>query len=99
MAPTPTPPLKGRGFHKPISWARRASAMTKAPALLPEGLRDRLPQQAETASRVTRALVDAMLSHGYGRVAPPLAQFRETPGRDRSEQRRLGIEWVRTCHY
>src|SRR3546814_1604680 len=82
MAPTPTPPLKGRGFHKPISWARRASAMTKAPALLPEGLRDRLPQQAEAASRVTRALVDAMRSHGYGRVAPPLAEFRETLGGD-----------------
>lgn len=52
--------------------------MTKAPALLPEGLRDRLPRQAEAASRVTRALVDAMRAHGYGRVAPPLAEFRET---------------------
>ncbi|MBB5707592.1 ATP phosphoribosyltransferase regulatory subunit [Sphingopyxis panaciterrulae] len=56
--------------------------MTKAPALLPEGLRDRLPAQAEAASRVTRALVDAMRSHGYGRVAPPLAEFRETLGGD-----------------
>jgi len=54
--------------------------MTKAPALLPEGLRDRLPQQAEAASRVTRALVDAMRAHGYGRVSPPLAEFRETLG-------------------
>ena len=54
--------------------------MPKAPALLPEGLRDRLPQQAEAASRVTRALVDAMRAHGYGRVAPPLAEFRETLG-------------------
>lgn len=54
--------------------------MTKAPALLPEGLRDRLPAQAEAASRVTRALVDAMRAHGYGRVAPPLAEFRETLG-------------------
>jgi ATP phosphoribosyltransferase regulatory subunit len=54
--------------------------MTKAPALLPEGLRDRLPRQAEAASRVTRALVDAMRAHGYGRVAPPLAEFRETLG-------------------
>lgn len=52
--------------------------MTKAPALLPEGLRDRLPAQAEAASRVTRALVDAMRAHGYGRVSPPLAEFRET---------------------
>jgi ATP phosphoribosyltransferase regulatory subunit len=56
--------------------------MTKAPALLPEGLRDRLPAQAEAASRVTRALVDAMRAHGYGRVAPPLAEFRETLGGD-----------------
>jgi len=54
--------------------------MTKAPALLPEGLRDRLPAQAEAASRVTRALVDAMRAHGYGRVSPPLAEFRETLG-------------------
>lgn len=56
--------------------------MTKAPALLPEGLRDRLPRQAEAASRVTRALVDAMRAHGYGRVSPPLAEFRETLGGD-----------------
>ncbi|WP_033075529.1 ATP phosphoribosyltransferase regulatory subunit [Sphingopyxis sp. MWB1] len=54
--------------------------MIKAPALLPEGLRDRLPEQAEATSRVTRALVDAMRAHGYGRVAPPLAEFRETLG-------------------
>lgn len=56
--------------------------MPRTPALLPEGLRDRLPQQAEAASRVTRALVDAMRAHGYGRVAPPLAEFRETLGTD-----------------
>ncbi len=54
--------------------------MPRTPALLPEGLRDRLPQQAEAASRVTRALVDAMRAHGYGRVSPPLAEFRETLG-------------------
>jgi ATP phosphoribosyltransferase regulatory subunit len=58
----------------------KATSMTKAPALLPEGLRDRLSRQAEAASRVTRALVDAMRAHGYGRVAPPLAEFRETLG-------------------
>jgi ATP phosphoribosyltransferase regulatory subunit len=56
--------------------------MTRSPALLPEGLRDRLPRQAEAASRVTRALVDAMRAHGYGRVSPPLAEFRETLGGD-----------------
>lgn len=53
--------------------------MTKAaPPLLPEGLRDRLPDEAEAASRVVRALVDAMAAHGYRRVAPPIAEFRET---------------------
>ena len=29
---------------------------------------------------MTRALVDAMRAHGYGRVSPPLAEFRETLG-------------------
>lgn len=53
--------------------------MTKS-LLLPEGLRDRLPPQAEAASRVTRAMVDAMRAHGYARVAPPLAEYRETLG-------------------
>ncbi|MEY4270092.1 MAG: hypothetical protein RLZZ58_1308 [Pseudomonadota bacterium] len=48
--------------------------------LLPEGLRDRLPPQADAASRVTRAMVDAMRSHGYARVQPPLAEYRETLG-------------------
>lgn len=48
------------------------------PQLLPEGLRDRLPPEAEAASRVTRALIDAMRSHGYARVSPPIAEFRET---------------------
>lgn len=52
--------------------------MTHVTDLLPEGLRDRLPATAEAASRVTRALVDAMRGHGYARVAPPLAEFRET---------------------
>lgn len=48
------------------------------PKLLPEGLRDRLPDEAEAASRVTRALIDAMAGHGYRRIAPPIAEFRET---------------------
>lgn len=48
------------------------------PKLLPEGLRDRLPDEAEAVSRVTRALIDAMAGHGYRRIAPPIAEFRET---------------------
>lgn len=64
--------------------------MIKAPALLPEGLRDRLPAQAEASSRVIRALVDAMRAHGYQRVSPPLAEFRETlSGDDEKSAREL----------
>lgn len=54
--------------------------MTNPPSLLPEGLRDRLPPQAEAASRVTRALIDVLRGHGYARVSPPLAEYRETLG-------------------
>jgi ATP phosphoribosyltransferase regulatory subunit len=53
--------------------------------LLPEGLRDRLPEEAEAASRVTRALIDAMAGHGYRRIAPPIAEFRETLAGDAND--------------
>lgn len=46
--------------------------------LLPEGLADRLPPQAEASARITRAVLDTVASHGYARVAPPLAEFEET---------------------
>jgi ATP phosphoribosyltransferase regulatory subunit len=52
--------------------------MTIAPGLLPEGLRDRLPPQAEAASRLLHRMIVAIGRHGYGRVAPPLAEFEET---------------------
>ena len=53
--------------------------MTKiVPKLLPEGLRDRLPPEAEAAQTVTRALLDTMRQFGYRRIAPPMAEFRET---------------------
>jgi ATP phosphoribosyltransferase regulatory subunit len=45
------------------------------PDLLPEGFRDRLPPQAETAVRVSRAMLDVMASHGYDRVIPAIAEF------------------------
>ena len=47
-------------------------------SLLPEGLRDRLPPVAEAGARVNRAILDVLASHGYARVAPPIAEFRET---------------------
>jgi len=46
--------------------------------LLPEGLEDRLPPAAETAARVTRAVVDVMDSHGYARVQPPVIEFEKS---------------------
>ncbi|MFD1613347.1 ATP phosphoribosyltransferase regulatory subunit [Sphingomonas tabacisoli] len=47
-------------------------------ALLPEGLRDRLPPQAEAAAAILRAALDAIRAHGYERVAPPLAEYEES---------------------
>lgn len=46
-----------------------------APDLLPEGLEDRLPLEAAAGQRVMRAMLDAMDSHGYDRVVPPLIEF------------------------
>ena len=52
--------------------------MTIAPGLLPEGLRDRLPPQAEAASRLMHRVIVAVGRHGYARVLPPLAEFEES---------------------
>ncbi len=46
--------------------------------LLPEGLSDRLPPQAEASARLVRAVLDSVAGHGYARVMPPLAEFEET---------------------
>ena len=53
--------------------------MTSIPAgLLPEGLSDRLPPQAEASARLIRNVLDTVASHGYTRVQTPLAEFEET---------------------
>ncbi|MFT3967674.1 MAG: ATP phosphoribosyltransferase regulatory subunit [Sphingobium sp.] len=54
--------------------------MTKSvpSGLLPEGLSDRLPPQAEASARLTRDVLDTVAAHGYGRVMPPLAEYEET---------------------
>jgi len=52
--------------------------MSIAPGLLPEGLRDRLPPQAEAASRLMHRVIVAIGRHGYERVSPPLAEFEES---------------------
>jgi ATP phosphoribosyltransferase regulatory subunit len=49
--------------------------MTEQDDLLPIGLEDALPQRASAISRTMRAVLDAMDSHGYDRVRPPLIEF------------------------
>ncbi|WAT17799.1 ATP phosphoribosyltransferase regulatory subunit [Aurantiacibacter sp. MUD11] len=58
--------------------------------LLPEGLEDRLPQSAAAATRIERAMLEAMGAHGYDRVRPPLVEF------ERSMSRRM--DGVMTRH-
>ncbi|PEQ12028.1 ATP phosphoribosyltransferase regulatory subunit [Novosphingobium sp. PC22D] len=43
--------------------------------LLPEGLGDRLPKSAAAATRVRRAALDVLDSHGYDRVETPTIEF------------------------
>jgi len=43
--------------------------------LLPEGLEDRLPQDAAAAARLTRSVLDVLDSHGYDRVQTPTIEF------------------------
>jgi ATP phosphoribosyltransferase regulatory subunit len=45
------------------------------PALLPAGLRDLLPPDAETEAASVEALMAAFGAHGYQRVKPPLLEF------------------------
>ncbi|BBE00070.1 ATP phosphoribosyltransferase regulatory subunit [Sphingobium amiense] len=52
--------------------------MVIPPGLLPEGLSDRLPPQAEASARLTRRVLDTVAAHGYERVMPPLAEFEDT---------------------
>lgn len=52
--------------------------MTIPPGLLPEGLSDRLPPQAEASARLARRVLDTVASHGYERVMPPLAEFEDS---------------------
>jgi ATP phosphoribosyltransferase regulatory subunit len=48
------------------------------PALLPVGLYDLLPPEAEIEAAVTARLMGVLASHGYERVKPPLVEFEET---------------------
>ena len=52
--------------------------MTRPDDLLPEGLEDRLPPEAEAITRAMRAALDVLTSHGYERVRPPLVEFEKS---------------------
>ena len=45
------------------------------PALLPAGLRDLLPPEAETEAASVEAIMGVFAAHGYQRVKPPLLEF------------------------
>ena len=48
------------------------------PALLPAGLRDLLPPDAEAEAAAVQALMDSFAAHGYQRVKPPLLEFEDS---------------------
>jgi ATP phosphoribosyltransferase regulatory subunit len=48
------------------------------PALLPAGLRDLLPPDAETEASAVESLMEVFASHGYQRVKPPLLEFEDS---------------------
>lgn len=49
--------------------------MTQPNDLLPEGLEDRLPQEASRITAAMRACLGVLDAHGYDRVRPPLLEF------------------------
>lgn len=48
------------------------------PALLPSGMYDLLPPEAETEAAAVAQMMAALAAHGYRRVKPPLVEFEET---------------------
>ena len=48
-----------------------------SPALLPAGLSDLLPPDAENEAASVAALMEVFASHGYERVKPPLLEFED----------------------
>ncbi|MGA7868661.1 MAG: ATP phosphoribosyltransferase regulatory subunit, partial [Stellaceae bacterium] len=54
--------------------------MTDAPhpALLPTGMHDLLPPEAEIEAQVVAQLMMTLAAHGYERVKPPLVEFEDT---------------------
>ena len=55
-----------------------SDALPPNPALLPAGLRDLLPPDAETEASAVEALMTVFAGHGYQRVKPPLLEFEDS---------------------
>src|SRR5919198_3818595 len=47
-------------------------------ALLPTGMHDLLPPEAEVEAEIVTQLMKTLAAHGYERVKPPLVEFEET---------------------
>ena len=47
------------------------------PALLPAGLRDMLPPEAETEAAAVEVVMAVFTAHGYERIKPPLIEFED----------------------
>jgi ATP phosphoribosyltransferase regulatory subunit len=52
--------------------------MTEPSPLLPAGIYDLLPPEAEIEASATARLMASLAAHGYERVKPPLVEFEET---------------------
>jgi ATP phosphoribosyltransferase regulatory subunit len=48
------------------------------PALLPSGLRDVLPPDAEVEALTVEAIMECFAAHGYQRVKPPMMEFEDS---------------------
>ncbi|HQT65295.1 MAG: ATP phosphoribosyltransferase regulatory subunit [Acidocella sp. 20-57-95] len=48
------------------------------PALLPAGLRDTLPPEAEIEAKTVESIMDCFAAHGYARVKTPLLEFEDS---------------------
>ncbi len=64
--------------HFAAAGTRRHEMSDPAPiALLPAGLMDLLPPEAEAEAALAEALAESFALHGYERVTPPLLEFEE----------------------
>ena len=72
------PLINGRCYTAaPATDAAMTDDLPPSRALLPAGLRDLLPPDADTEAAAVEALMAAFAAHGYQRVKPPLLEFED----------------------